>query len=120
MALKLTSPRPYVALMLTSPGRYVIFAWQAKKVADREEQAVQVAAMAAARQAERSFELKAKDLKAKTDETLKKERSQQRHEIHNALAEAEAERERIRYEGMETVEVARREAAEQVREGVSQ
>ena len=67
---------------------------EAKKLAEREETAVQAAAVAAARQAERSYELKAKELKSKTDETIKKERSQHSQQISQERANVERERDR--------------------------
>ena len=63
---------------------------EAKKLAEREETAVQAAAVAAARQAERSYELKAKELKSKTDETIE-ERSQHSQQISQERAMSRGE-----------------------------
>ena len=87
---------------------------EAKKLAEREETAVQAAAVAAARQAERSYELKAKELKSKTDETIKKERSQHSQQISQERANVERERDRQIEIGEANVLAARREAAEEM------
>ena len=87
---------------------------EAKKLAEREESAVQAAAVAAARQAERSYEIKAKELKSKTDELVKKERSQHSQQISHERANVERERERLTEIGEANLAAARREAADEL------
>ena len=89
---------------------------EAKKVAEREETAVQQAMATATKQAERSMELKVKEAKAKADETVRKERSSHQVQLSNALSNAERERERLVEESIANLNSCRRQADEERRE----
>ena len=82
---------------------------EAKRLQEREEHAVQAAATAAARQAERSYEIKAKELKTKTDDMLRKERSQHSSQLQAERGAYERDRERIAENSEASLAAARRE-----------
>ena len=84
---------------------------EARKLAEREEQAVQAAATAAARQAERSYEIRAKELKAKSDQVIQKERAQHSASLERERANVERERERLEDLSDANLNAARAEAA---------
>ena len=88
---------------------------EVKRMAEKEENAMQAAAAAAGRQAERVFESKTRDMKQRADAAIQRERQQQSNVVTQLKNAAESEAAKLKAEVEAVATVARREGEERLR-----